>query len=219
MIHDMDRTQMGFGQEAEGFNFPTGETFNETEQLNLAAELMEVASEQEFEAFMGDLFSKAANAVGGFISSPTGQALGGVLKGVAKQLLPVAGSALGGRFGGSAGAAIGGQLGQQAADLFEAESGEQEWEASNTFIKLATDAAKIAAQAPQSANPMAVAKQAVIDAAKVHAPQLLKTASNGGSASGGASASGGSLSSGMAASAPHSGRWIRHGKRIILLGV
>jgi uncharacterized protein (DUF697 family) len=213
MTHDMDRTQIGFGQETEGFNFPTGETFNENEQLNLAAQLMEVSSEQELEGFLGDIFSNAANAVGGFISSPTGQALGGVLKGVAKQLLPAAGSAIGGRYGGSAGAAIGGQLGQQAADLFEAESGEQEWEASNTFVKLATDAAKIAAQAPQNANPMAVAKQAVMDAAKVHAPELLKTINSG------TAANGGSVSTGTGMGAHHSGRWIRHGKRIILLGV
>jgi hypothetical protein len=210
MIHDMDRTQTGFGQEMESFNFPTGETvFSENEQMDLAAGLMEVASEQEFESFLGDLFSKAANAVGGFINSPTGQALGGVLKSVAKQMLPAAGQALGGLVGGPAGAQIGGQLAQQASGLFEAESGEQEWEAANTFVKLAADAAKNAAQAPPNGNPVAVAKQAVIEAAKVHAPELLKTTSNGASAPDGA----------LAPHHAHSGRWIRHGRRIILLGV
>jgi len=208
-MHDYDRTQIGFGQGMETFNFPTGETvFNENEQMNLAAELMEVSSEQEFENFLGDLFSKAAKAVGGFISSPTGQALGGVLKGVAKQMLPAAGQALGGLVGGPAGAQIGGQLAQQATGLFEAEAGEQEWEASNTFVKLATDAAKNAAQAPPNANPTAVAKQAVIDAAKVHAPELLKPVSNRPAPPEGPSAGNG-----------HTGRWVRHGKRIILLGV
>jgi hypothetical protein len=209
MTHDLDRTQIGYAQEAD-FNFPMGETaFNESEQMNLAAGLMEVASEQEFESFLGDIFSNAAKAVGGFINSPTGKALGGVLKGVAKQMLPAAGQALGGYLGGSTGAQIGGQLAQQASGLFETESGEQEWEASNTFVKLATDAAKNAAQAPPNANPMTVAKQAVIDAAKVHAPELLKPAANGAAAANGAT--------------PHhhenTGRWIRHGKRIILLGV
>jgi hypothetical protein len=210
MIHDIDRTQIGFGQEMESFNFPTNETaFNENEQMNLAAELMEVSSEQEFENFLGDLFKKAASSVGGFISSPTGQALGGILKNVAKQVLPTAGQALGGLIGGPAGAQIGGQLAQQASGLFEAESGEQEWEASNTFVKLATDAAKNAAQAPPNANPVAVAKQAVIDAAKIHAPELLKSGAGGTTRPG--------------APQPHckecTGRWIRHGKKIILLGV
>ena len=210
MIHDIDRTQTGFGQEMESFNLPTGETvFNEDEQMNLAAGLMEVASEQEFENFLGDLLSKAANAVGGFINSPTGQALGGVLKGVAKQMLPAAGQALGGFVGGPAGAQIGGQLAQQASGLFEAESGEQEWEAANTFVKLAADAAKNAAQAAPNVNPVAVAKQAVIEAAKVHAPELLKTTSNGASAPDGT----------PAPHHAHSGQWVRHGKRIILLGV
>jgi uncharacterized protein (DUF697 family) len=211
MMHDMDRTQIGYGQESEGFNFPTGETYNENEQLNHAAQLMEVSSEQELENFLGDIFSDAAKSVGGFISSPTGQALGGVLKSVAKQVLPAIGTGLGERYGGSAGGAIGGTLGQMAADAFEAESGEQEWEASNTFVKLATDAAKIAAQAPPNANPMTVAKQAVIEAAKVHAPELLKP--NGPAAANGAAPGG------MAAGIPHQGRWVRHGKRIILLGV
>jgi hypothetical protein len=212
MIHDMDRTQIGFGQEMESFNFPANEgVFNESEQMNLAAELMGVSSEEEFENFLGDLFSKAAKAVGGFISSPTGHALGGLLKNVAKQVLPMAGQALGGLVGGSTGSQIGGQLAQQASGLFEAESGEQEWEASNTFVKLATDAAKNAAQAPQNANPMAVAKQAVIDAAKIHAPELLKTGANGTGTAGHA----GSEHAGKG----HTGRWIRHGKKIILLGV
>lgn len=126
------RTQTGFAQDMETSNFPTGETvFNENEPMNLAAKLMEVSSEQELENFLGDLFSKAAKAVGGFISSPTGQAPGGVLKGVAKQMSPAAGQALGGLVGGAAGAQIGGQLAQQATGLSEAESGEQEWEASN----------------------------------------------------------------------------------------
>lgn len=210
MIHDMDRTQIGFGQEMESFNYPAGETvFNESEQMNLAAELMEVSSEQEMENFLGDLFSKAAKAVGGFISSPTGQALGGVLKNVAKQVLPMAGQALGGLVGGPAGAQIGGQLAQGASGLFEAESGEQEWEASNTFVKLATEAAKNAALAPPNANPVAVAKQAVVEAAKIHAPELLKTVSNGVSGPAGTQPAG----------KGHTGRWIRHGKKIILLGV
>jgi hypothetical protein len=207
MIHDMDRTQIGFGQELESFSYPAGETvFNESEQMNLAAELMEVSSEQELENFLGDFIKKAANTVGGFISSPTGQALGGLLKGVAKQVLPMAGQALGGLVGGPAGAQIGGQLAQQASGMFEAESGEQEWEASNTFVKLASEAVKNAAQAPQNANPFAVAKKAVIDAAKIHAPGILNTASSGAPDE---------PSTGKG----HTGRWVRHGKRIILLGV
>ena len=106
-MHDLDRTQMG-GVAPEAYRpMPRGTVLNEDEQAGLAAELMEVTSEEEFEDFLGDLISGAAKTIGGFINSPTGEALGGVLKGAAKQLLPVAGTALGGYLGGPAGAQIG----------------------------------------------------------------------------------------------------------------
>jgi len=76
----------------------TGESgvFSETEEMELAAELLGVASEQELDRFLGSLIQRAGRAVGQFVKSPTGQALGGILKGAAKQALPVVGSALGG---------------------------------------------------------------------------------------------------------------------------
>ena len=74
-------------------NGRAGRSLSEDEQTNLAAQLMEVTSEEEFENFLGDLFSKGLQAVGKFISSPTGQALSGVLKDAAKTLLPIAGTA------------------------------------------------------------------------------------------------------------------------------
>src|SRR5580698_156778 len=94
MNHDIDRTQVGFAQGAGSYApHSSGSVFNEDEQMDLAAGLMEVESDQELDNFLGDVISGAANAVGKFISSPTGQALGSGLKDVAKQLLPVAGPA------------------------------------------------------------------------------------------------------------------------------
>jgi hypothetical protein len=87
-------------------NGRAGRSLSEDEQTNLAAQLMEVTSEEEFENFLGDLFSKGLQAVGKFISSPTGQALGGVLKDAAKTLLPIAGTAVGTYFGGPMGAQV-----------------------------------------------------------------------------------------------------------------
>ncbi|WP_433968360.1 hypothetical protein [Tunturiibacter gelidiferens] len=211
MAHNIDRTQVGFAGEMENYEFPSGETvFNENEQMNLAAELMEVSSEQELEYFLGDLFKKAGSAVGSFINSSTGQALGGLLKGAAKQLLPMAGQALGGYLGGPTGAQIGGQLAQQASGMFEAENEEHEWEAANTFVKLAGEAAKNAAKSPATGDPQAIARTALIEAAKIHAPEFVKSFANGASRPevGGASSTD-----------KKTGRWVRHGQRIILLGV
>jgi hypothetical protein len=205
-MHDYDRTQIGFAPESEAdYSFPGQGVLSESEQMNLAAQLMGATNEQEMENFLGDLFKKVSGVVGKVIHSPVGQALGGVLKDAAKQVLPAAGQALGGLFG-STGGQIGQQLGSTLGGMFET-SEEQEWEAANTFVKLAADAAKNAAQAPPGANPQAVAKNAVVEAAKIHAPDLVKTLANG--ASGRPSPPEGRA---------RAGRWIRHGKHIVLLG-
>jgi hypothetical protein len=56
---------------------------SETQEMQLTAELLEVASEEELEEFLGNLLKGVAKGVGGIIRSPVGRALGGVLKGVA----------------------------------------------------------------------------------------------------------------------------------------
>jgi len=209
MIHDIDRTQVGFAPGTGGYA-PSGRTvFHENEQENYAAQLMEVTNEQDLEYFLGDLISGAANAVGKFVSSPAGQAIGGVLKGAAKKLLPMAGQALGGYFGGPAGAQIGGQLAGAATNLFEteAEAEQMEWEAANTFVKLAGETVKNAADMPQGGDPHAIANKALIDAAKVHAPQLVGTLAGGG------------IGPGQPGEGRQSGRWFRHGRRIVIVGV
>jgi len=208
-MHDLDRTQVGLAPDSYG----TAATVNEDEQMQLASDLMEVNSEEEFEDFLGDLISQGAKALGGFISSPTGNALGSVLKGAAKQLLPVAGQALGGFIGGPAGAQIGGQLASAASGMFEAEAEaeEQEWEAANTFVKLATDAVKNAAAAPPGSDPVAVAKSAVVEAAKVHAPAIVPAIANGRQA--------GRHHGRHHRCGETSGQWVRDGRKIILHGV
>ncbi len=211
MNHDIDRTQVGYAHENESYAFrPGGQMFNEDEHMNLAAGLMEVNSEEELDNFLGDVISGAAKAVGKFVSSPTGQALGNGLKDVAKQLLPVAGQALGDYVGGGAGGQIGSALGSAAAGLFEAEAEEQEWEAANTFVKVATDAAKTAASMP-GGDPHAVAKHAILEAVKVHAPHLVGALTGGHHGAGHCSCH-------HEQKRHHSGRWLRHGDRIILYG-
>ena len=143
--------------ETETFEF-TAETgvFNENQELELAVELLEINSEAELDRFLGDLISKAGQAAGQFISSPTGQALGGLLKGAAKKVLPMAGQAIGGYFGGSTGAQIGGKLASAASNLFESEgmSGEdRELDAAKSFIRLAGDAVKNVGAAPAGSEP------------------------------------------------------------------
>lgn len=232
-MHDIDRTQLEYspelsGYEAENLEFneqewsgegeyegESWETYGEsvlgeTDETELAAELLEVTNEAELDQFLGKLLKRAARAVGSAVRSPLGQAVGGVLKGVAKKALPLAGGALGGAVGGPLGAKIGSGLASAAGSALglEGEMLEQEdreFEGAKQFVRLGADTVKQAAAAPPTADPRAAAQRAAIAAASKHAPGLL----------------GGAAASGISAARPRGrmGRWMRRGNRIVLYGV
>jgi uncharacterized protein (DUF697 family) len=156
-----------------------GGMLGESQELELASELLEVNSEEELEQFLGNLFSRVAKGVGGFIKSGTGRALGGMLKNLAKKALPAVGGALGSMVAPGLGTAIGSKLGSMAGGLFELElegmnEQEAEFEVARRYVRLAGAAARNAAMASPSAPPQAVARAAVITAARRHAPGLLR---------------------------------------------
>jgi hypothetical protein len=229
IMHDIDRSQLEysqelFGSQGEQYEFGQGEwspeaggTFNESEETELAHELLGVSNEAELDRFLGDLVSRATRAVGSFVRSPAGQAVGGVLKGVAKKALPLAAGAIGGHFGGPLGAKIGTGLANAASDALglEGELAQEDREVAGArqFVRLAGQTAATAAAAPQNGDPKAVAQQAAVAAAKQFAPGLLG-GSNG--ASNGASAR--SASGGSAPASRHQGRWMRRGNKIVLYG-
>ena len=181
-----------------------GEVFSEAETMELASELLEVSNEAELDRFLGDLISKAGKAIGSFVRSPVGKAIGGWLKGAAKQVLPIAGGALGGFVGGPLGAKIGSGLASYAGGALglEAEMSQEdrEFEGAKNFVKIAADAVKSAAAAAPGANPVEVAKAAVKAAVQKHAPGLLNGAAPGSTGKGG-----------------RTGRWIRHGRNVIIV--
>jgi uncharacterized protein (DUF697 family) len=157
---------------------------SEAQEMELTAELLEISSEEELEEFLGNLFKGVSKAVGGLIRSPVGQQLGGILKGVAKQALPVVGGALGSFVAPGVGTAIGSQLGSMASGLFEMEtegmSQEQaQFEVARRYVRLASTAASTAAQAPRNVPPARVTRVAITQAARQHAPGLLRGTSAG----------------------------------------
>jgi uncharacterized protein (DUF697 family) len=218
----------------------------EMQETELAHELLEVQSEEELEQFLGNLLSGAANAVGGFIKSPVGQALGGALKNVAKAALPAVGGALGSIVAPGIGTAVGGKLGSFASSLFEYEeelgslpAHEQELEVARRVVRLAVGAGRSAARAPRSAPPRSVVNRALRSSAQTNAPGLLRArprdAANGrrfyGDPSGTVVPSWygddeGDQADGLEpqdearsyGERPRSGRWVRRGRRYILLG-
>lgn len=182
--------------------------FSVSEEMELAAEMLEVNNEEELEQFLGDFIKKAGRAIGSVVKSPIGQAIGGVLKGVAKTALPIAGGALGGFVGGPLGATIGSGLANMAGNALGLEleglsQEDREFEATKQFLRFAGETVKNALQAPQDGDPAKVAQAAAAQAAQTHAPGLLK---------GGAEAH-------TPGKHRRSGRWVRQHGKIILLGV
>jgi hypothetical protein len=222
-MHDLDRTLRTLESEDA---FETGELdpeifgeseisgwtgegpLSEEEELDLASELLTLSSEAELDQFLGKLFKKVGK---GF--KTVFKPLGKVLKPLAKTLLPIAGKAAGTFFGGPVGGAIGGKLGSLATNLFEVDlesmsPEDQEVEVAKRFVRLASSAAQEAAAAPASANPVAAARAAVATAARTHAPGLLRQRAGQGSA----------VPSAIPGGRRRSGRWIRRGRSIVLLG-
>jgi hypothetical protein len=223
-VHDLDRTWFETAEqegEQEGeyegeqaleaaFGGELGELgelelgeLQETTELELANELLEVASEQELEQFLGDLLKSAAGATRSFLSSPTGRQLTGVLRNTARQALPILGRAAGQRVR-SGGGAAGAQIAQGLGSLFGLEleglSGEdREFEAARAFVRFAADAGQRAVAAPNAPANTAV-RRAVTAAAQRHAPGLL-------------------VSGSARRLRRRGGRWARRGDTIVIYGI
>lgn len=229
-MHDMDRTQHEYQYEGNGFE--TGEygamgegeygegegeyyseaegIFNEADEMELAAELLEVTNEAELDQFIGKLLKRASRAVGGALKSPLGRMLGGAFKSVAGKALPILGGALGSMVAPGIGTMLGGQLGSAAGSMFglelEGMSGEdQEFEVARRIVRLGGEAVKQAATMPPSANPQATVQAALQAAAQQHAPGLI-------------SPSAGPQLNGMPRRR-NRGVWMRRGNKLIIYGI
>lgn len=164
-------------------SYETNELSNESMEMELATELLNVSNEAELEQFLGGLIKKAAGAVKSFANSSAGRAVGGFLKSAAKKALPIVGRVAGTYFGGPLGGQIGSQLGSAASNLFELEleglsNEDKEFELSRAYVRFANAAVKQAVQSGRNprfrGNPLGIAKNAVVSAARRHAPGLLR---------------------------------------------
>lgn len=167
----------------------SGVIFSEAQEMELAAELLGTSSEAELEQFLDGLFKKAVsfgrNAIKNtqkFINSRTGQGLISLAKGAIKTALPIVAKA-----GGAALTPYAGPAGPIAADVsaslassalgleLEGLSPEdQEFEVAKQLVRFIGDAAQKAAAIASDSDPAGAAKAAMIEAAKIHAPGLLR---------------------------------------------
>lgn len=169
-----------------------GTELGETAEMELASQFLEITSEQELEHFLGDLLRSVTGAASNFARSREGRQIGGILKKAAGRVLPVlgqaagqaAGSALAGVTGGSrsryrkTGGKIGGALGSAAKRYFGLElegmsQEDQEFEVARQFVRFASEAIHNALRKLGTGPAPQVAKQAVVSAARQHAPGLI----------------------------------------------
>ena len=224
-----DEFQVGAERQAED-SFEGGSRFDEMEEMELAAELLEVTDESELDQFLGKLLKNATRAVGGSLHSSLGSTLGSYLKGAIKKALPKVGGALGDFLVPGVGGDIGSQFASNAGRYFgleleglSAEDGE--FEIARRLVRFGDAAARQAAETAaaltrsgaNNAGQLAqTARGALLAAAREHAPGFIRA---------GADLIRGDQGSAAASSCHcgthrqhHSGSWIRHGREIHLLG-
>jgi hypothetical protein len=182
----------------------------EQREMELAAELLEVSSEEELEQFLGNLIGSVQQGIGRFMRSDTGQALGGLLKDSLKDLtkkaLPVVGRSIGQWVSPEGGGEPGARLASAAGALLGLEleglSGEdREFEVSRQLVRFTGSAVQHAALAPRGVPGPVAARAAVQRAARTYAPGLLPR-----------------LQGRSTRLWPRSGRWVRRGRAIVLFG-
>jgi len=196
--------------EREADEFGPGRLGGEAEavEMQLAAELLGVSDESEFEDFLGSLLQQAAGATSSFLKSPAGQRLGGLLKSAAKRALPQVGRALGDHLGGARGAELGGKVAASAGRVLGLEveglsHEDRDFEMARQFVRFARDAgAQLAGEVGSAARASSAAgvRQAYMASARRYAPGLVTGSAIGTPLSG----------------FPSSGRWFRRGRTITL---
>jgi hypothetical protein len=239
-MHDIDRTQLETTDTPEAGNYAFEEgleasgiyegasPLTEIEEVELATELLGAANEAELDQFLGNLFKKAwkgirrAGAAVGKIARP----LAGVLKPIAKAALPMVGGALGSFIPvPGIGTALGTALGSAVSNALETEleglsDEDREFEMARRFVRMAGTAARRAIQMPPDIEPRA----AVIAAIKAALKNMQAGAAGGlpggnGQAAAEAFETAAPPPPAMTGGSGRSGRWVRHGNKIILTGV
>ncbi|MEG2030885.1 MAG: hypothetical protein RR376_09590 [Janthinobacterium sp.] len=176
--------------------------FGEEEELQLAMELLGVSSEAELDQFLGNVFKsvwKGVKKVGAGIAK-VAKPLGGALKAVAKTALPFVGGALGSMIPiPGVGTALGTALGRAASSALELEMeagapADRELEMARRFVRIAGQAARLAADGDGSARAV---ESALTRALHQQLPHFRSAAPQ---------------------QEEESGRWRRRGNRIVVMG-
>ena len=176
-MHDIDRALFEYEQdEGDSGEFET--EADDSRELQLAGELLELSDEGELDQFLGKLVSGAVSAGRSFLRSDVGKAVTGVVRNAAKQALPQIGQALGNYVAPGVGGQIGSRLGSFVGDKLGLEleglsAEDREFEVARAFVRFAEETARTAATAPPSVPATAAARRAAVLAAQRQLPGLV----------------------------------------------
>lgn len=179
--------------------------FDESQELELAANLLEVHNEEQLHHFLDHVIREAGTAAGGRVAPSDAHAIGSVLENAVHQILPAAHAANADHSAtrNSVGAQLGVGLSSMAGPVLGLEleglsPEDREVEAVRQFVRFAGQTVKNAIEHASGADPHDVAHRAATEAAEVYAPGLF---ADGQHVPG------------------NRGRWISCHDRIILFGV
>jgi hypothetical protein len=208
--------------------------FGEADEVALAAELLEVRSDQELDQFLGRLIKRAARGVSKFARSSVGRAIGGALKGVVKMGLPLAAGAVGTAFGGPLGGMIGRKLGSMAGNLLEVSpelgemsAAEREFEVARRFVRIGGAATRAAIRHSTNLRGRRDAVRLVGRVTRTYGPIWASMVRDGVRRRGwgvGGRNRGGAITMGYGPrgydalpGAPRAGRWYRRGRSVVIV--
>lgn len=188
------------------FEYEAGDwetAFDDADEMELAAELLELESDAEIDHFFGGLFKKV---VGHLSRDPALKPLVKTLRNTAKKALPALGRSVGRALDGSSGARIGQLLGSRTSrwlglELEAMTEEDQEYELARRLVRLAGATAKNIGMS-RGTSP----KKALTDAAKRILPGLVRPRGR----------SGRKKKCGCKLCGRSTGRWIKSGGKIIL---
>lgn len=194
---------------------------SEESELDLASELLEAENDDQLDRVFGGISDelerrgrrarrrsrrKRRRSRRRRVARRAFRRLKPVLKGVVKRVLPIAGAAAGGALGGPLGAKVGGSVAPAAGQLLGLELEglsfeDQELETARGIVRFAAEAMANADDLSEDeASPDEIVRSAVTEAAKKHAPGLIREQPGG-------------------PSRLQRGRWVRRGNKIVLIGV
>jgi hypothetical protein len=155
--------------------------FDESEELELAARLLDVVNDKQLNQFLSDLIRKVGAASGSVVTPSDAIAIGDVLKGAIYRILPIHTMGRSLEHGSTMHSSIGAQLssglssvaGQVLGLELEGLSPEdREFEAIRQFVRFAGETVKNTAQGSMRGNPHEMAHRAAAEAAEAYAPGL-----------------------------------------------